>query len=963
VSQAFARALALFDDCVALPPAERAGWLAGLALRDPDAHRALQRLLASDGALQDAGEPDLLPGLSLDTLGARIDVPASGHPADARIGSRLGPWRIERVLESGGMGTVYEAWRDDGQYQQRVALKCIRGELTSPRLVESFRREREALAALDHPGIATLFDGGVEPDGQPWFAMRYVQGAQIDAWCDARQAGLRTRVELLVQACDALAYAHQRLVLHQDIKPSNLMVNDTGQVQMLDFGLTASLAATDTLPRLAASDGYTAPEALAGTLPAVTMDVWSMGVLMYRLLAGALPHASTRLLSTLLTQDDGQPLLLSQLAAQATPADAQARGVDTPGALARALRGDLDAIAARCIARAPEQRYRSIGALRDDLRAWLQQRPVQAREGGIAYRGARLLARHRLAASLAALALVVAAGSLGVMVWQERRAARENASSLALSQVFERMLGHATLSGLGDTPMSSRALLQDTERQVRALPLREHPQVLARGLSVLARNYSVVGEYDRATRLAREAATLQAGDDGANARNQATLAALLNLQGKSDEAGRLAQEALAGLDDDEGLEVRLQLMAEAARSEWNLADPAGAQRTLDDALVLAQKANLPLSVEELRLLRGQWSVQRMRFKQAQADFDHVIAATRQTHPLIANEARRQAAWSLTSQNRVDTGLPMAQDMLVAQRATQGDDHPLTGSAWTTLASLQCAAGQQKECAASLQRAEPLILRYFGDRHPEYARLLQVRSLLSPLGNAITQEEGIALMRRALAITRANFPPDHERVLMMTSMLARRLVIQGNPSARRTPGPYSSEAIGMLERSIALWERKGLPVPPQNRVSLAQAYGQRGDRGDDERAHAQLEANRGALSLFDPGYFGHFHNALVLAQVNARMGHLDRAAGGLETMMVALRGTQSALNNRIVMVQAMLLRAAIAQRAGDRNLTRDWLERALAEAKASLKPGSELSKIAQDRLQTIDRGGRFRSELD
>ncbi len=968
MSHAFARALALFDDCVAMPPAERAAWLDDLARREPDTHGALQVLLASDHRLQQA-EHDLLSSPP-DALLQRVSaLPGRRHDAtsaapDTRVGTRLGPWRIERVLSSGGMGTVYEAWRDDGQYEQRVALKCMRSELTSPRLIEGFRREREALAALDHPGIATLFDGGIEADGHPWFAMRYVQGAQIDAWCDARRAGLRQRVELLVQACDALAYAHQRLVLHQDIKPSNLMVTEAGQVQVLDFGLTASLAATEVAPRLAASDGYTAPEALAGMAPAVTVDVWSMGVLMYRLMAGALPQASTRLLSTVLTQDAARTPRMSALAAQGTTEQARQRGLDTPQALARALSGDLDAIAARCIAREPGQRYRSVAALRDDLVAWLQRRPVDARDGGAVYRGLRLLARHRLAASLIALTVCVAAGSLGVLAWQERRAERETASSLALSQVLERMLGNATLSGLGDTPMSSRMLLEDTERQVRALPLQEYPVVLARGLSMLARNYAVVGEYDRATRLAGEAARLHGDDPSAQAAAHATLAALLNLQGKPHAAGAAAQAGLALLPAPaEGTTPHLQLLAELARSQWDLADPEGAGRTLDRALTLARAKGGVIAIAELKLLRGQWSIRRFRFDDAYADFDDVIAATRDTHPLIANAARQQAALGMVAENRVPQGLALARDMLAAQRATQGDAHPLTGSAWITLAGLQCSAGQPAECAASLERAEPLILRYFGDRHPEYARLLQVRSLLSPLGNAITQEEGIALMRRSLQITRASFPAGHERVLAYTATLARRLVIRSNPSARREPLPPDPEAIDLLEPSISHWDRARLPVPPLVRITLAQAYGQRNARGDWRLARAQLVKNLETLRLFDPTYFGHFQNDLLLAQVDARLDRLDDAATRLEAMMPPLRETQEAINNRIVLVQAMLLRAAVAQRAGDRALARDWLTRAHAQAKASLKPGSELSKIAQDRLRALDRTGRYRSELD
>lgn len=625
---AFAHALALFDDCVAMPPAERAALLADLARRDPEVHRALRTLLASDEVLQDSGGHDLLPLASIETLHAQ-SIAINDREAvavDARVGTRLGPWRLDRVLSSGGMGTVYEASRDDGQYQQRVALKCIRTELTSPRLVESFRREREALAGLDHPGIATLFDGGIEPDGHPWFAMRYVQGAQLDAWCDARRAGLRQRVELLVQACDALAYAHQRQVLHQDIKPSNLMVNDSGQLQVLDFGLTASLAAGHSEPRLAASDGYTAPEALAGAMPAVTMDVWSLGMLMYRLLSGALPRVSSPLLSAVLERDDeAGPARMSRLAEKGTAGQAHVRGFGSPKALAHGLTGDLDAIAARCVAPTPDARYRSVAALRDDLLAWLHIRPVAARNGGLLYRSARLLARRRVAASLAASTLIVLAGSLGVLFWQERSAARETASSLALSQVFERMLGNATLSGLGDTPMSSRALLQDTERQVRALSLQEHPLVMARGLSMLARNYSVVGDYAQATRLAQEAAALQGDDPPALAAAQATLAAMLNLRGKPREAQAAAREGLTEAADSDTTPTRLQLLTELARSHWDLGEHDAARRTLDQALALAGSSHLVSAQAELLTLRGYWNTRLAHFAQADADLRRASA--------------------------------------------------------------------------------------------------------------------------------------------------------------------------------------------------------------------------------------------------------------------------------------------------------------------------------------------------
>lgn len=956
MSPAFARALALFDDCVAMPPAERAPLLAGLAARDPEAHQALAALLASDEVLE-AGEQERLPRATFDALPSWsfAALPGDAAEGDARIGNRLGAWRIERMLSAGGMGAVYEAWRDDGQYEQRVALKCIRSELTSPRLIESFRREREALAALDHPGIATLFDGGIEAEGRPWFAMRYVQGAQLDAWCDTRQAGLRQRVALLVQACDALAYAHQRQVLHQDIKPSNLMVNDSGQVQVLDFGLTASLVAGESAPRVAASDGYTAPEALAGARPAVTMDVWSLGMLMYRLLGGVLPRASLPLLSAVLERDDEPgPRRMSHLAAQGTAATAHARGFESPQALARGLKGDLDAIAARCIAFAPDARYRSVAALGDDLRAWLQRRPVVARNGGFLYRGARLLARHRIAATLAALAFVVAAGSVGVLFWQERQAARETASSLALSQVFEQMLGNATLSGLGDTPMSSRSLLQDTERQVRALPLQEHPVVLARGLSMLARNYSVLGDYAQATRLAREAAALQGDDPAALAAAQATLAAMLNLQGKPREAQVAARDGLSEAADTGAMPARLQLLTELARSHWDLGEHEAAHDTLDRALALAGDRRLTDAQAELLTLRGYWNTRLARFSQADADLRRASALATPAFPLIANDARRILAQNLLLQERTEEGQRMADAVLTDYRRQLGDSHPLVGRAWRVVANLQCSGGKLDACATSIEQAERIVRLHYGDTHPEFADVLRVRSLLAVFGKA-GPREGIAQLRRAEALLAASYTDRHETALRVRAMLARRLLLVDDAAMR---APALAESIALMESVHAAHASSHLPLQPWDRITLAQALARRGDGTDLARARALLEQNEHAMGAYPAAYSTSFYNRYLLARSDYRQGDPAQADARLAGMVPTLRQHLATTNNRFVLRDALMLRARIALDGGDAGTAHALLAEAVAHMESTFGPDHVGTGRTRDAWKTLRDTGTF-----
>ena len=265
-----ARARSLFADYVELTAAERDRRLRGLAARDPAAHAGLLAMLQTDAeaeggaGLLDRSPADLLAGKH---AGSPSPTPPA-HAADPRLGRRLGAWRIDRAIGHGGMGTVYLAHRDDGQYRQRVALKCVRTELANASLMAAFRDERNLLARLDHPGIAALVDGGVGEDGQPWFAMRFVDGIALDAWCERRRAGVRERVDLLLQVCQALAYAHAQGIVHRDIKPSNLLVTANGRVQLVDFGISSHFAAPGAAARepIAITPEYAAPEAReAGT--------------------------------------------------------------------------------------------------------------------------------------------------------------------------------------------------------------------------------------------------------------------------------------------------------------------------------------------------------------------------------------------------------------------------------------------------------------------------------------------------------------------------------------------------------------------------------------------------------------------------------------------------------------------------------------------------------------------------
>ncbi|MBD9478829.1 serine/threonine-protein kinase [Pseudoxanthomonas sp. PXM02] len=944
------RALSLFEDYVALAPSERAQALERLRAREPDVHLALEAMLIADAQSQLVDHAP--PGVLLD------DIPAGTASAlDLRVGSRIGPWRITAVLASGGMGTVYEAQRDDGQYQQRVALKCIRQELTSPTLIEAFLNERNTLAQLDHAGIAHLLDGGIDAHGVPWFAMRYVEGETIDQWCDHQRSTVRQRIELVLQACEALAFAHHRMVLHQDIKPSNLLVTAEGQLQVVDFGLAATLASDRPLRRIAVSHGYAAPESLSPDRPTMAVDVYSLGAVMYLLLCGRLPHASGRMRLTASAGTHAEPA--SHLAREATAQMAQARGVRDGRALSRQLRGDLDAILTRCCAPDPARRYASAAELRDELQRWLRIQPVAAREGAPGYRALTFVRRHRLACGLVAL-LVASLGAGGVAAHlQSRQTAKEAESYAALSTIFEHTLGNATLSGLGRQSFSSKALLEQTEARMRTLPLQEHPGVLARGLLILARNYAVIGDYRQAKALTDEAALLPGTDGDTALEVQATLAAMQTLAGEPGTALTTAQAALATMDDEPAAatsRVRLQLLTQVAEAQWNLAQHDEAMRTLDRTLGLAaaQVNSEPSDVVALLTLRGQWRMRLQDFKPADTDLRHALGMALSVYPLQAADAERALATSLLAQERFDEALPFAVAQWQHTVQFLGANHPKTGSALIALGNARCLAGDLPGCREAIEQGTALIRTAYGEDHPAYGSALLAQAALLRYENSQWNWDDLAaLTRRGLAILERHYPPGNDVLLLARANFANNLTV----SPRDAPEWISRmrEARDILEDVIAISERQKLPPPPLAKVQLARFLVDSPSVEDDARAELLLKQNATFLAAHYPPAHSHLdNNRIILANLLVELGKPEEADPLLAMVEAQNRPRLPKPKAHILVNAALMIRATIAADRGDRKRAKEILEEALAVTSKDYPPEHRLVvsiKRAMENLRT------------
>lgn len=488
------RALAVFDEVADLAGDAREHRLLALCAGDDALLAQVRALLAADA---DAADP------FADAPHWGAALVANGADCEGMIGCKIGAWTVISVIGRGGMGTVYAAERSDGAYHQPAALKLIRASADSQAARERFLRERQILAQLRHPNIASLLDGGITAGGEPWFAMELIDGAPIDRWCDARRLGLRERVALFLQVLEAVRHAHRNLVVHRDLKPSNLLVDGEGRVKLLDFGIAKQLQAGDVTAThdRALTFEYASPEQLHDAPITTATDLWQLGVILHRLLSGAHPFGLTRdtPVASQLQQLEREPEPLTRAAAQASPEQAALRGGLTPDGLSRALRGNLAAIVQACLRRDPEQRHASADALASDLRAWLDDRPIAAVPLSHGQRARLWLRRNRvLAVSVFAVALALLAGS-ALALWQAseargqaRLAQRESESAKASLAFLTDTLAAAAPERAMSTDVSVRELLDTARRKLAERHLQPHAQQTVQRL--LGRMYLGLGE-------------------------------------------------------------------------------------------------------------------------------------------------------------------------------------------------------------------------------------------------------------------------------------------------------------------------------------------------------------------------------------------------------------------------------------------------------------------------------------
>ncbi|MCB9864296.1 MAG: serine/threonine protein kinase, partial [Phycisphaerales bacterium] len=549
----------IFSRIADLPFGERAEILKQECAGDAALHEEVESLL------RHADAPDEF--LSGSALGDQLTLATIADQSDALVGQLVGPYRIVQRIAAGGMGAVYLARRDDGEFERRVAIKVVKRGMDSEEILRRFSQERRTLAALNHPHIAQLIDGGVLPDGRPYLIMEHVDGVPIDVHCRLARLSVTARLQLFCSVCDAVRFAHQNLVVHRDLKPSNILVDDSGIPKLLDFGIAKVLVGTGSAEITVAGERrytpeYASPEQVCGVSLSTLTDIYSLGVVLYELLTGRRPYQfATRQVAEIervvLNQEPAPPSTVVRLASKT---NGEARDDQEPHTssveavrLQKRLKGDLDTIVLKAMHKEPDRRYASVEQLVADITRHLDGLPVLARPDTLGYRASKFVRRNVVVLSMTAAAIAFLVGGFGAAIWQARVATSERDSAYvardqaeATSDFFEEMLASADPANRG-AEAKVRDVIDEAALRLRS-EFVDAPLVRASIRSTIGRTYLALGLLDSAESNIRAALETRSGllPEGHHdlAESDFDLARLLYAQGRFDEAESLLKKCL-----------------------------------------------------------------------------------------------------------------------------------------------------------------------------------------------------------------------------------------------------------------------------------------------------------------------------------------------------------------------------------------------------------------------------------
>lgn len=706
-------AIDLFDSVSHLQPAERGARLRELAsTKSVGVRRVIEVMMATEDDL--VGFLDRPIGKA--AHGASEELPV------AQPGDVVGPFRLTKRIGEGGMGTVFLAERIDADFEQRVAIKLLHPRLDHGALAAYFRRERRILARLEHPAITRLIDGGVSASGTAFLAMEFVDGIPVDQYCRSRTLPLAARLRLFLEICEGVRYAHSQLVLHHDLKPSNILISEEGRPKILDFGLAdflkdEGLGARSSALGVALTPNYASPERLFGGPQGTASDVYSLGVVLFQLLTDELPH------------DWGRR----------TPLDAMTRLSHEPPPLASqtgpgfpALRGDLDAILLKCLQLEPRSRYGTVEELTRDVQRHLDSRPVLAREGGIAYRFGKLLRRQAAWAAIlvASVGFAILASLQAWEVGRQRdQAESERARSEAIVGLLLKSVENADRHDSGAVHTVEGMLDQAAEDA--ALDLAQDPETRIALLLKVGTANRGLGRSEKAAEQLTEALEILSGLPAPDATKIAEVSYAIGLTqvDRADYSGALDSFQKV-------LDLRRQALGEVhplVAESWFacgvvqdlVGDPEAALASLERSLGLRKElfGDVHSATAESLDRIGAWYQKQGDYPAAHWRLHRALEIRRETlgpdHPDVAVSVNNVAVHALlTAQFR--TAVEHFHEVLAIRKKALGERHPFVAHAYNGLGASLHKWGRLEEAEATLRRCLELRTELLGDDHDHVA---------------------------------------------------------------------------------------------------------------------------------------------------------------------------------------------------------------------------------------------------
>jgi len=782
--------LRLVRAALELEPPERSAFLEALS-GDPSLREEVDSLISSyeqGDTIVDLPPTDLLADREKATGLGNVSVgQLKSGGLDRVVGSRIGPYRIMREIGRGGMGVVFEAEQEE-PVRRKVALKLVKWGMDTREVIARFESERQALALMNHSHIASVFDAGATEQGRLFFVMEYVSGVPITEYCDKHRLTIGERLELFIRVCEGIQHAHQKGILHRDIKPTNVLVSiqdDKPVPKIIDFGLAKAVSQRLTeksvyteLGQMVGTPEYMSPEQADVTNLDIDTrtDVYSLGVMLYELLVGARPYEEKALRQAGFDEirrrirevDPPRPSArLSSLGEKST-ATADKRRVELPD-LEKQLKGDLDWVTMKALEKDRIRRYGSVSELAVDVRRYLSDQPVQARPPSLAYAVSKFVRRNRVVVAaaglvLAALLVGLAAAAVGFVQASRERDVAEKArsESEAVTDFLAGMLGAADPAELGKD-VTVRQVLDQASSSLGD-EFADQPLIEARLRGTIGETYKALGLYGesephlaRALELQTE---LQSEEQAGRIEATHNLALLYRAQGRLDEAEPLSMEAL-----------------EDARRELGEEDPQ-TLAAMHSLAALHQDQGRHQEAETLYL-----ETLELRRRVLGEEHDDTLTT------------KNNLGWFYKEQGRFDEAEELLVGCLEVHRRVLGEDHPDTLPAMSNLASLYATSGRFQE--AETLYAEALeICRLLGDEHPHTLAILN--NLAAMYSDQGRYDEAESVLIEALEIQRRTLGVEHSDTL--TSMI-NLAVLRARQGRVVESEPLLTEALEIRRRVL------------------------------------------------------------------------------------------------------------------------------------------------------------------